>query len=80
MPRFVFRKKAEMTTQGLPDLAERAATLGAKVLAQTGTMLYVEGTETMFQALVAAAPDYVCAPEHKLDVPRPPRVSVKRSA
>ena len=79
MPRFVFRKKAELTNQVLPDLAERAATLGAKVLAQTGTMLYVEGSEAMFQALAAAAPDYVCAPERKLDLPQPPRVSVKGS-
>ena len=80
MPRFVFRKKAEMTSQGLPELAERATNLGAKVLAQTGSMLYVEGSEAMFQALASAAPDYVCAPERKQDVPRPPRVSVKRSA
>ncbi|MBI3373369.1 MAG: hypothetical protein HY017_16705 [Betaproteobacteria bacterium] len=62
----------------MKELAEHAAALGAKVLSQTGTMLYIEGSEELFQQLIAAAPEYVSSPEVKLELPKPPRVSVKK--
>jgi len=41
-------------------------------------MLYVEGSDEMFSQLTAAAPDYVCTPEVVRDLPKPPRVSIKK--
>jgi hypothetical protein len=48
------------------------------VLSQTPSMLYVEGSDEMFSQLTAAAPDYVSTPEVFHDLPKPPRVSIKK--
>lgn len=78
MPRFVFRQKSGEANRPVAELADHAAKLGAKVLAQTASMLYVEGSEDMFSQLTAAAPDYVSTPEVTRELPKPPRVSVKQ--
>lgn len=78
MPRFVFRKRSGATNRPVKDLAEHASALGAKVLSQTGTMLYIEGSEELFKQLNAAAPGYVSSPEAKVELPKPPRVSIKK--
>ena len=78
MPRFVFRQKSGEANRPVAELAQQAAKLGAKVLSQTASMLYVEGSEEMFTQLTAAAPDYVSTPEVVRDLPKPPRVSIKK--
>ena len=78
MPRFVFRQKSGEANRPVTELAEHATKLGGKVLSQTASMLYVEGSEEMYSRLIAAAPGYVSAPEVTRDLPKPPRVSVKK--
>ncbi|MGH7185163.1 MAG: hypothetical protein ACREIB_02655 [Pseudomonadota bacterium] len=78
MPRFVFRQKSGEANRPVTELAEHATKLGGKVLSQTASTLYVEGSEEMYSQLTAAAPDYVSAPEVTRDLPKPPRVSVKK--
>ena len=78
MPRFVFRQKNGKANRPVAELAKHAARLGGKVLSQTASMLYVEGSEELYSRLSAAAPDYVSAPEVTRDLPKPPRVSVKK--
>ena len=78
MPRFVFRQKSGESNRPVAELAQQAAKLGAKVLSQTASMLYIEGSDEMFSQLTAAAPDYVCTPEVVRDLPKPPRVSIKK--
>lgn len=77
MPRFVFRKKSGEKNRSVEDLATRAATLGAKVLSQTETLLYIEGSAEAYKRLCAVAPDYVSSPEIKVALPKPPRVTAK---
>jgi histone H3/H4 len=78
MPRFVFRQKSGEPNLPVAELAQQAKKLGAKVLSQTASMLYVEGSEEMFSQLTAAAPDYVSTPEVVRDLPKPPRVGLKK--
>ena len=78
MPRYVFRQKSGTSPRAATELAVDATRLGAKVLSQTDSMLYVEGSEEMFRKMIEAAPDYVSAPEIAFDLPKPPRVSLKR--
>ncbi len=79
MPRFVFRQKSGESNRPVAELAQHAAKLGAKVLSQTASMLYIEGSDEMFSQLTAAAPDYVSTPEVVRDLPKPPRVSIKKN-
>ncbi|HSM88452.1 MAG TPA: hypothetical protein VLT56_00360 [Desulfobacterales bacterium] len=78
MPRFVFRQKSVEPHLPVAELAQKAKKLGAKVLSQTPSMLYVEGSEEMFSQLVASAPDYISTPEVFHDLPKPPRLSIKK--
>lgn len=78
MPRFVFRQKSVEPRLPVAELAQKAKKLGAKVLSQTPSMLYVEGSEEMFSQLVASAPDYISTPEVFHDLPKPPRLSIKK--
>jgi len=48
------------------------------VLSQTASMLYVEGSDEMFSRLTADAPDYVSTPEVFRELPKPPRVGIKK--
>ena len=78
MPRFVFRQKSGQAGRPVSELAEHASKLGGKVLSQTDSMAYIEGTEEMVERLVAAAPGYACSPEIRHELPKPPRVGVKK--
>jgi hypothetical protein len=78
MPRFVFRQKSGEPNLPVAELAQQAKKLGAKVLSQTASMLYVEGSDEMFSQLSAAAPDYVSTPEVVHSLPKPPRVRIKK--
>lgn len=79
MPRFVFRQKSGELNLPVAELAQQAKKLGAKVLSQTASMLYVEGSDEMFSQLTAAAPDYVSTPEVHRGLPKPPRMSIKKN-
>lgn len=79
MSRFVFRRKVGEGNRPVTELAEHATKLGGKVLSQTESMLYVEGSEELLETLSAASPDYVSAPEVRHSLPVPPRASVKKA-
>ena len=78
MPRYVFRQKSGTSPRAATELAVDATRLGAKVLSQTDSMLYVEGSEAMFRKMIEAAPDYVSAPEIALASGSPSAVSAGR--
>ena len=78
MSRFVFRQKSGEAGRPVSRLAEHASKLGGKVLSQTDSMAYIEGTEEMVQHLAAAAPGYVLSPGIRHELPKPPRVGAKK--
>jgi hypothetical protein len=78
MPRYVFRQKSGKANRPVTELAERASKLGGKVLSQTSSMLYLEGSDEMYETLSANSPDYVSSHEVRRALPKPPRVAVRR--
>ena len=79
MPRFVFRQRSGSTNRSVAELADDAAKLGGRVLSKTASMLYVEGSQEMFSTLTAMSPDFVSTPEVTRDLPKPPRVGLKKN-
>ena len=80
MPRYVFRQKSGKANRPVTELAERASKLGGRVLSQTRSMLYVEGSDEMYETLAANAPDYVASHEVRHRLPKPPRIAVRKRA
>lgn len=78
MPRFVFRQKSGEPARSVAEVAEHATRIGAQVLSQTATMLYIEASEDMLRQISAAAPGYVSTAEVTYQRPKPPRVGIKR--
>ncbi len=79
MPRYVFRRKAG-STPSVRRLAERATELGARVVAQTETMLHIEGSEATVKKLHIDASEFVSSGETRFSLPTPPRVRVRKRA
>ena len=79
MARFVFRRKAG-STPSVRRLAERAAALGARVVAQTDTMLHIESSEATVKKLNVDTDHFVCSGENRFSLPTPPRVRVRKRA
>ena len=77
MPRFVFRQKTDAPKRPVSELARRACELGGTVLSQTTSMLCVEGSASMYDALLACAPDFVATPEVRHDLPKPPKITTR---
>ena len=79
MARYVFRRKAG-ATPSVRRLAERATALGARVVAETDTMLQIEGSEETVKKLHGDASDFVSSGETRFSLPTPPRVRVRKRA
>ena len=79
MARYVFRRKAG-SNPSVRRLAERAAALGARVVAQTDTMLHIESSEATVKKLNVDSDHFVCSGESRFSLPTPPRVRVRKRA
>ena len=78
MSRFVFRKKCADSGRSVADLAQQATRDGATVLSQTATLLLLDCSAAVGQALSGSAPDFVFSAEVRHELPSPPQVKLRR--